>query len=252
MLKSLALACRMRHTDRIMELYFILCRPTIPENIGAAARALSTMGFEHLRLVRPCRHLDLRARSMACTGLDVLEHAQVYRSLEDAVADIDIIVGTTAHIRRGRFRYYTPLELSGILQQKKTICARAALVFGTETAGLSAKELAACHLASSIPTPCSKASINLAQAVMVYAYQLSAFSVQHGKRRIHKAPRTASQQVFWKKLHELLRDIEIEEDSPVYHRIMERCSLLDADDVRLAHFVRKAFLRKLKGRQRGL
>ena len=82
-----------------MLIHFILVEPGLPENVGAAARALKTMGFHSLRLVNPCDHLQDRARWVAHGSTDILENARVFTSLEDAVADVDMIVGTSAKSR---------------------------------------------------------------------------------------------------------------------------------------------------------
>lgn len=235
-----------------MDLHFILCRPGIPENIGAAARALAAMGFKHLRLVRPCKHLQLRSRSMACGALDLLEQAQVFSSLEEAAADMDLVIGTTARVRRGRYRYYSPVQLRDHLGSKEKSLGRVAILFGTETSGLSAAELELCHLISSIPTAEAQVSLNLAQAVMIYAYQLSSLSTLPGKRRAEKRKRGSDQEVFWQKLEQLLEVLEVDPAKPVYGRLKERLSLLPDDDIRLSHFLRKKILAKIKGRSRSL
>jgi tRNA/rRNA methyltransferase len=238
-----------------MDLCFILCKPGIPENVGAAARALVTMGFKQLRLVqhpvRPCNPLDLRARSMACGAVGVLENTRVFSSLKEALADVDLIIGTTARVRRGRNRYYTPMQLRVLLENKQESIHRAALLFGAETAGLSTAELSRCNLVSSIPSNESQPSLNLAQAVMVYAYELSTASHGAGRQRTQNKIIPTSQPVFQKKVEELFELLEIGRDKRIYDRILERISVFSDEDIRMAHFVRKKVLAKIKGRIRG-
>ncbi len=81
---------------------FILVEPQLPENIGAAARALKTMGFQHLRLVRPVEHLSERALWVAHGSQELLKAAQLYDALEEAVADLDFCIGTTVRPRHAR------------------------------------------------------------------------------------------------------------------------------------------------------
>jgi len=71
-----------------MKVHFILVEPAVPENIGAAARALKTMQFSSLRLVNPCDHLHVKARMLAHGAQDVLENAKIFYSLEAALEDV--------------------------------------------------------------------------------------------------------------------------------------------------------------------
>ena len=82
-----------------MEVSFILVEPAGPENVGAAARAIKTMGFDDLRLVNPCDHLDMKARMLAHASNDILENAKVYQSFEEAIKDIDFVFATSAKQR---------------------------------------------------------------------------------------------------------------------------------------------------------
>ncbi len=82
-----------------MKICIILNHPTTPENIGAAARALKTMGFSDLRLVDPCDHLSDRAHWLAHGSEDILESAQVFNSITAAISDIDFLIGTSAKKR---------------------------------------------------------------------------------------------------------------------------------------------------------
>jgi TrmH family RNA methyltransferase len=150
---------------------FILVEPREPGNIGASARAMKNMGFKNLTLVKPADHLAEEARQMACQGTDVLEHAKVYATLGAAIRDKQFVVGTTR--RSGRTRgMIVPLKES----VKKIIRAaeknKIAILFGRERNGLTNKEVAQCSFLITIPSDPSSPSLNLAQSVLLVAYEL--------------------------------------------------------------------------------
>ena len=150
---------------------FVLFRPQAAGNVGAAARALKNMGFDDLRLVGRGPLNDREAVKMAVHADDLLANAKVYPSLTEAIADCSIAVGTTS--RRGGYRSRAmslrpaATELAAIAGANKI-----AIVFGREDHGLTNRELKACHRLVTIPTAPEYPSLNLAQAVMVVAYEL--------------------------------------------------------------------------------
>jgi tRNA/rRNA methyltransferase/tRNA (cytidine32/uridine32-2'-O)-methyltransferase len=152
------------------ELIIILCRPSEPGNTGAVCRALKNMGLSRLRLVSPGPLNDGDVRARAVHAGDVWEQAQVFDSLESAVADCSLVIGTTR--RRGRRRKsvtMTPREAAVYLLDRP---GPAALVFGNERTGLEDRELRLCNLASHIPADRAFPSLNLSHAVQIYAYEL--------------------------------------------------------------------------------
>lgn len=153
---------------------FVLFKPKSPGNIGAAARALKNMGLRDLRLVsgtgsQPA--VGASAETMAVHGRDVLAAATVYPELDSALADRTVVVGTTARAGpyRGEARPIREVadELSALSRAN-----RIALVFGPEDCGLTNKELKSCQRLITIPTAPAYPSLNLAQAVMIVAYEL--------------------------------------------------------------------------------
>lgn len=159
-----------------MELIFILVEPARPENVGAAARALKTMGFAKLRLVNAC-DLSREARWVAHESTELLDQAQHYSSLADALADIDFSIASSARRRLDYDDYLAPGECRAALAGKGASVARAAIVFGRESSGLTGEELALCDAATSIPIAVPQPSLNLAQAVMLYAWELSSLHI---------------------------------------------------------------------------
>lgn len=228
-----------------MELYFVLNRPIVPENIGSAARAIGTMGWSRLRLVNPCSHLQDRARWMATHSTAVLEGAQVFEELPQALSDLDFSVATTARNRKRHRDALSPRALAEALQEKSDSASGVALVFGPEDCGLSNSELALCDVVSAIPTSGSHASLNLAQAVMIYAYELSIPHPSRNSDGERKFAKGRSQKALQEKFALLLEWLELPEENPVRLRLRRRLALLRDADVRLAHFLVNAALRKL-------
>jgi tRNA/rRNA methyltransferase len=150
---------------------FVLFRPQSPGNIGAAARALKNMGFDDLRLVGPGTPQSREAVAMAVHADDVLARATVYPDLPAALADCSVAVGTTS--RRGGYRSRaTPLRAAALEFDALAAANKIAIVFGREDRGLTNRELKLCHRLVTIPTAADYPSLNLAQAVMVVAYEL--------------------------------------------------------------------------------
>jgi tRNA/rRNA methyltransferase len=165
----------------------VLFRPQLAENIGAAARAACNMGINRLVAVH-AKDLDRDRMAMMATGpaQRLLNHMELYDDLGRALAPFHYIVGTTARLGGVRNDYFSPREMAARLVD---IAAAndVALLFGPENWGLTNAELPFCHALVTIPTgECS--SLNLAQAVMVMAYEL--FTAVQDKP--HPTPRLAN------------------------------------------------------------
>lgn len=168
---------------------FVLCRPHYPENVGAAARAIKTMGFSRLALVRPGRLAQPdheMAIKMAVKSRDVLDAATVHDSLADALASTDLVFATTS--RRGVSGVLQPREVAAQAPGHAARGRTLAFVFGNEKTGLSQAELALCHERVRVPMAADQPSINLAQAVQLVAYELFVAALQ--VQAEYKRPRT--------------------------------------------------------------
>lgn len=142
-----------------------------PGNIGAAARAMKTMGLQRLVLVAPMRFPHADAEAMAAGADDVLAAAERHDTLADAIADCRLVLGCTARSRRVALDELSPREAAQRLRAA-AIEAPAALVFGRERTGLSNEELQLCHAAVHIPANPDYSSLNIAAAVQVLSYEL--------------------------------------------------------------------------------
>jgi tRNA/rRNA methyltransferase len=147
----------------------VLCRPSHPGNIGAAARAMKTMGLTDLRLVAPERYPAPEAQWMATHAADVLEQAKVHATLNEAIADC---VGAFALSARSREWSPQVLDVRSAAAKAVEMDDKVAFVFGNEMAGLTNEEMFACQTLVHIPANPEASSLNLAQAVQVVAYEV--------------------------------------------------------------------------------
>jgi len=147
----------------------VLVRPARPANVAAACRAMKNMGLDRLRIVEPPPGLaDPEVRSLAYGAWDLLDAARPAGSLLAAVADATLVAGTSG---RRLPDGWTPRRLAREAEERAR-GGRLSLVFGPERTGLTNQELDLCHLRVHIPTSAEHSSLNLAQAVLVLAYEL--------------------------------------------------------------------------------
>ncbi|MGH8401163.1 MAG: RNA methyltransferase, partial [Gammaproteobacteria bacterium] len=153
------------------QIRIVLVETSHPGNIGAAARAMKTMCLDRLVLVNPVSFPDPEASARAASATDVLEQAQVVADLDTALASCVLVAGTSAR-RRGLGPTNLPpreavSELMAVAPDQDV-----AVVFGRERTGLSNEELDRCHIHLGIPANPDYASLNLAAAVQIVAYEL--------------------------------------------------------------------------------
>lgn len=149
---------------------FVLVGTQHPGNIGAAARALKTMGLSQLILVQPEDFPSDEAYRRAAGADDLLADAVVTHDLASAVADCRLVLGCTARSRRVQLEEHTPRQAASRLAH---VAAEApvALLFGRERTGLTNEELQLCHAAVHIDANPDYSSLNLAAAVQVLSYE---------------------------------------------------------------------------------
>jgi tRNA/rRNA methyltransferase len=161
----------MNSLEALSRIRIVLSHPSHPGNVGAAARAMKTMGLGRLYLVCPKSFPDPEAWALAAGAIDVLDSAQVCASLGEALAGTTLAVAMSA---RPRDLSHPPLEARAAAQElvRSAQHEDAALVFGNETAGLSNEDVMTCNRLARIPVVTDYASLNLAQAVQVMAYEV--------------------------------------------------------------------------------
>jgi len=149
----------------------VLCQPRNPLNIGAAARAIANFGCNSLRLVDPY-DAAFREAVSAVGGAPVLQAAEVYAQVADAVADCSLVVGTTSVGHRELQHPIQRLDAAGPLIRGASATAPVAILFGSEKFGLTNEEMSHCHWLMRIPTVDDTPSMNLGQAVAVSLYEV--------------------------------------------------------------------------------
>ena len=156
---------------KLENIKIVMVETTHPGNIGAAARAMKNMGLSQLVLVNPKCPIGERAYARASGANHILDDRETFQTLTEAVADCQLVVGTSARSRSLAWPELTPSELA-----EKVHCLandqRVALVFGREHAGLTNDELQYCHFTMTIPTNPEFSSLNVASAVQVISYEV--------------------------------------------------------------------------------
>ncbi len=215
-----------------LEIHFILYKPAVPGNVGAAARAIKTMGFRHLRLIAPCDHLGEESRMMAHGSHEILEEALVFDTFEAAAADLELVVCTTAKGRSAKHDYYSSRDFGEYLVNKGDLLKDVGILFGTEESGLPNQLILESDLAMTIPMAGVYPSLNLAQSVMITAYELSLLNLLKKPGE----PLSKSGEGWGELKREstrLLTESGILPGSPLFHRISERLSTVSANDIPL-------------------
>lgn len=147
----------------------VLVETSHPGNIGAAARAIKTMGITQLVLVNPKQYPCAEATARAAGADDVLAQARVVNTLPEALEGANFVLGTSARLRALEWPVISPREAG---QEMATQPGELALVFGRERTGLSNEELSHCHKLVHIPVNPDYSSLNLAAAVQLLAYEM--------------------------------------------------------------------------------
>ena len=173
---------------------------------------------------------------------DILESAAVFDTFESAIADLDLVVCTTAKERTAKHDYYSSRQFGEFLVNKKDLLQKVGILFGTEESGLPNQLILQSDLAMSIPMADEYPSLNLAQSVMVTAYELSSLK----KLKKPGQPLSKSGEGWGelkKQSHHLLTEAGIPKGSPLFHRIMERMTTVESNDIPLFLSVIKGVLK---------
>ena len=156
----------------------VLSHTTHPGNIGAAARAMKTMGLRHLYLINPRHFPDSQAEAMAAGASDLLCDATVCSSIDEALHGVVFTVGMTARLRDISLEVKSPREAMPLLLQQAAQ-QPVALLFGTEMSGLTNEEIGKAQVLVNIPADPDFSSLNLAAAVQVIGYELNIAAQNH-------------------------------------------------------------------------
>ena len=154
------------------DIYFILVRPQLGENIGATARALKNFSLSKLRIVNPRSGWpNQKAIATSVNAKNILQSSRIYTSLDKSVGDLDIIFATTSRIRKINKKIISIFDLNKKIKNNQKI----GIVFGPEASGLSNDELNCADYLVKIPTNKKFSSLNLSHSVILFCFQLFGF-----------------------------------------------------------------------------
>jgi TrmH family RNA methyltransferase len=212
---------------------FVLVEPAEPGNVGASARALKNMGFRQLSLVNPAPLTD-EARWMAHNSLDIISSAPVYPNLADAIHDKSIVVGATR--RKGKRRGVIYDTDEGARKIRELAASDSvAILFGREDRGLYNEEIEECGFLISIPANTEHPSLNLAQAVLIIAYELSRAEYQSKAKYAGGAEALVSHEELTTLYGRISDTLELLEYFPAGDRDLEKKMMMN-----LKHFIGRA------------
>lgn len=231
----------------MMKVSFILVSPKYPENVGAAARALKAMGFDDLRLVKPCDHLSERAHWLAHASKDILESAGVFESLPAAGHNLDFLIAASARSRKKAISTCPVDQLPALLKQKRTLVRSVGMVFGPEDNGLSNRDLDHCDMMATIPMEKRFPSLNLAQAVMVFAYTLSGLTLPVSRDSKKTSEALPGFKQCKGALTASLASMGIPPGHNIHKRILSKMSEADEETLKLIRYVTKRWWENFPG-----
>ncbi len=209
--------------DRAKQIRIILNQPSHPGNIGSTARAMKTMGLSRLTLVAPKYFPHADAIALAAGADDILAVAIVTDSLDAAIGDCHLLIGTSARTRSLPWPLLTPRECAVKISAEAS-SSEIGVLFGREDSGLPNEALQRCHYHVQIPSNPEYSSLNLAAAVQILAYEIR-MALLDGEKALVSTPTSTltdkEMELFYTHLEETLYTIGfIKPDTP--NRIMPR------------------------------
>ena len=157
--------------SRLSNVVVVLHEPQNVVNIAGTVRAMMNMGLDRLRLVRPAEFDAWRITGIAHRSDHLVERAEIHDTLADALADTTFVLGTTARARTAHRNYGRPRDLAALVVERASR-GTVAVLFGREDRGLSNQALDLCNRVAIVPTLPEYKSLNLAQAVLILAYEI--------------------------------------------------------------------------------
>jgi TrmH family RNA methyltransferase len=212
----------------------IMAGTKYPGNIGSAARAMYNMGLSRLVLAAPQCSINEESYRLAKAGKAVLDSSKTFGSLRSALRGIRLLVGTTSKSGGYRAAAYAPRSLAPRILAHAAL-QRIGILFGPEDTGLVDEDLQFCQLLMRIPTRHKANSINLAQAVMVVAYELLLGSLKREPARTPNLASLEQVEAMFAQLEQSLLDIGFLQPQNTRHmmftlrRMLGRAGLEPAD-----------------------
>jgi tRNA/rRNA methyltransferase len=235
----------------------VLVRPQLAENVGAAARAMLNFGLTEVRLVAPRHRWPDAAAYRSAAGADsVLDGARVYATTAEAVADLAVVYAATARLRDMVKPLSAPREAAHELRQAVATGARAGVLFGPERTGLDNDDVVLAARILHVPSNPEFSSLNLAQAVLVVAWEWWTTG-SDAEVRPHRDPRPPERPATYEELSELMTRLETELENKGFFEVPEKRPAMERNirnvftrasltlqEVRTLHGVVTALLRR--------
>lgn len=193
--------------DLIPHIRIVLVGTTHPGNIGAAARAMKSMGITDLVLVSPRHFPSDEAIARATAADDILAQARVVNTLTEAIADCHLVIGSSAQVRSLPWPMLTMKEM-GTRVRTEAKSHQVAIVFGRESSGLNNDELSLCQYHVQVPTYAQCRSLNLAAAVQIFCYEIMMAEAMHTAEEQEGVVSVADMEQFYSHLFDTLVDIK--------------------------------------------
>ncbi len=248
----------MKTASLLNNIRIVMVETSHPGNIGSAARAMKVMGLSHLTLVNPKSFPDEQATTMSSHADDILKNAHVVNTLKDAIADCQLVIGSSARFERNLSWSILDSHECGIESAKQSQSGKVALLFGRESSGLNNEELSLCHHLVHIPTNPEYSSLNVASAVQILAYEcrlaissLSTsddnISAQDDEKRVS----ASEMEGYFSHLQQVMHDVDfLDPENPGYllprlRRLYSRTGILESELKLLRGFL-SAVQKKLK------
>jgi len=166
----------------LSNIYFILVRPQMGENIGSTARAIKNFNIKHLRIVNPrCNWPNQKALATSVGAKDILKSAKIYESLEKSIGDLDIVFASSSRIRKVNKKIISVLNLKTKIEKGKKI----GILFGPEASGLTNDEISCADYIVKIPSNKKFSSLNLSHSVIIFCFEIFQYFIR--KKIVYKS-----------------------------------------------------------------
>ena len=153
----------------LSNIYFILVRPQMGENIGSVARAIKNFNIKYLRIVNPrCSWPSQKALAMSVGAKDVLKSAKIYDSVEKSIGDLDIVFASSSRIRKVNKKIISVSSLKTKIKRRSKV----GILFGPESSGLSNDEISCADFLVKIPSSKKFSSLNLSHSAIIFCFEL--------------------------------------------------------------------------------
>ena len=185
----------------------VLIGTSHPGNIGSAARAMKVMGLTNLVLVDPACEIDEKSIALAAGAADIVANAKIVKTLDEAVADCGLVIGSSARSRTLEWPQLDPREC-GVRTINEAASHPVAILFGRERTGLTNDELQKCHCHVYIPANPEYSSLNLAMAVQTVSYEVRMAYLEQqkfaGEQKVEEYPRAKELEMFYEHLEKVI------------------------------------------------